>query len=75
MADPFKMVIFIVAIYAAVSFAKMMYRDKQLSREGTGEAADDQVTQKIAALEERIRVLETIVTDDRHALKREIDQL
>ncbi|MFK7887764.1 MAG: hypothetical protein AB8G16_12970 [Gammaproteobacteria bacterium] len=74
MADPFKMVIAIVAIYAAVSFAKMMYRDKELSRSDTGQA-DDHVVQKIAALEERIRVLETIVTDDRHALKREIDQL
>lgn len=74
MADPFKMVVAIVAIYAAVSFAKMMYRDKQLSRE-VDDQADSNVTQQIAALEERIRVLETIVTDDRHALKREIDRL
>jgi hypothetical protein len=74
MADPFKMVIAIVAIAAAVSYAKMVYRDKQLARDSANQT-DDRVDEKIAALEERIRVLETIVTDKSHALKREIDRL
>lgn len=74
MPDPFKMIVAIVAITAALSYAKMVYRDKQLARESANQT-DDNVNQKIAALEERIRVLETIVTDESHALKREIDRL
>lgn len=35
----------------------------------------DAMLEKIDALEERIRVLERIVTDGKHDLKREIDQL
>ena len=36
---------------------------------------DDDTAERIDGLEERIKVLERVITDDRHSLKREIDGL
>lgn len=73
MGDPFRMVILIVLIAGAVKVAKMYYRDRQESR--AAPEFDNTVTRKIDELEERVRVLEAIVTDKRHDLRREIDSL
>lgn len=73
MADPFKMVIMIVLIGGMVSIAKLYYGDKARRRDEP--EANDVVNHKIRALEERVKVLETIVTDERQQLRREIDGL
>ncbi len=73
MADPFKMVIMIVLIVGMVRIAKLYYGDKARRQEEP--ESNDVVNHKIRALEERVKVLETIVTDERHQLRREIDSL
>ncbi|RZV45921.1 MAG: hypothetical protein EX258_10170 [Sphingomonadaceae bacterium] len=73
MADPFRMVILIVLIAGAVKVANMYFRDRRENR--AVPEIDESVTRQIHELEERVRVLETIVTDKRHDLRREIDSL
>ena len=73
MADPFKMVIAIVLIVCAVKVARMYFRDQHERR--ARPEVDDTVARQIESLEERVRVLETIVTDKRYDLKRQIDRL
>lgn len=73
MADPFKMVILIMLILGGVKVAKMYYRDRQESR--ATPQLDESVARQIQSLEERVKVLEAIVTDKRHDLRREIDSL
>jgi hypothetical protein len=68
------MVILIVLIAGAVKVARMYYRDRQEARGATPQI-DENIASQIHALEERVRVLETIVTDKRHDLRREIDSL
>ena len=73
MADPFKMVIAIVALTVAVKIAKLYFEDRR--RQLQKPEPDESTVRKIVALEERIKVLEAIVTDDRTQLRREIDSL
>ncbi|MFK8015468.1 MAG: hypothetical protein AB8G17_08500 [Gammaproteobacteria bacterium] len=73
MADPFKMVIFIVLIGGIVQIAKYIRDDRERLR--AAREPDEGTTRQIVALEERIKVLEAIVTDDRTQLRREIDSL
>lgn len=73
MRDPFFMVVAIVFIVGAVSVAKAYLKSRHMREENTG---PDEFTQRqIEQLEERVRVLETIVTDKKHDLRREIDSL
>ena len=73
MNNPFTMIIAVVLIGGMVEIARLYYKNRRLEREVP---QPDELTQrKIAQLEERIRVLETIVTDKRHDLRSEIDRL
>lgn len=73
MNNPFSMIIIAVIVFGFVEVVRLYYKNRRLERE---KPQPDQLTQrKIAQLEERVRVLETIVTDRRHDLKREIDGL
>ncbi len=73
MADPFKMIIMVVLIGGMVSIAKLYYADRERRQDEPD--VNDVVNHKIRALEERVKVLETIVTDKRQQLRREIDGL
>ena len=66
----------IVAIVAIVIGAETWRKiaTERARRERDGEEASD-LRAQIDALEERIRVLERIVTEDRHDLRREIRNL
>lgn len=73
MNSPFTMVAVIIAVVGVVQIARMYFTNRRVQIEA---GRPDELTQrKLAQLEERVRVLETIVTDQRHDLKREIDGL
>lgn len=66
----------IVAIVAIVMVAQTMQRFARVRSQSKSDDADAQVTQeRIDALEERIRVLERIVTEDKRDLRSEINRL
>lgn len=66
----------IVAIVAIVMVAQTMQRFARAKSQSKSDDADARVTQeRIDALEERIRVLERIVTEDKRDLRSEINRL
>lgn len=69
----FTFVVCIVAIGGATSIITQ-YLKTRADREGKGGHLDETLSQ-LEALEERIRVLERIVTEKKFDLKREIDKL
>ncbi|MEM6640758.1 MAG: hypothetical protein AAF610_12755 [Pseudomonadota bacterium] len=72
-STPFPMIMLAILVGGTVELTRMYYKNRRLERE---KPQPDELTQrKLSQLEERVRVLEAIVTDGRHDLKREIDQL
>lgn len=69
---PFEMVAIIVVVSVGASTLQtwIKSRDKQLKYK-----ADPNVDAKLQALEERVQVLEELVTDQKHRLRSEFDQL
>jgi putative cell wall-binding protein len=68
--------IFVLSIIAIVMFASVMrsrFRGRPKKTESDAEL--DSALEKIEQLEERIRVLERIITENRYDLKKEIDAL
>jgi hypothetical protein len=63
----------IVAIVMIADTIKKVARAKASKRVGDKEA--EEMLARIDTLEERIRVLERIVTEDKHDLRREISRL
>jgi hypothetical protein len=74
--SPFAMVVAIVAIV----FGTKVWRTHLLTRERSGRSsADDALIAslegQVARLQERVGVLEKLVTDDERSLERELDRL
>lgn len=68
--------IFVVCIVAIVSIADTVQKYMKLQNEKRGsDAVADEALQQIEQLEERIRVLERIVTENKYDLKQEINRL
>ena len=67
-------VVMIVLIACATSVV-MEYLKNQRKKSATDDVASSDTTAQLDALEERIRVLERIVTENKFDLKREIDKL
>lgn len=66
----------IFAIVAVVMIADTIQKvAKAKAQKRTGDAELDGMLARIDELEERIRVLERIVTEDKHDLRREISSL
>ena len=66
----------IVAIVAIVMGADTIQKvAKARAQRKINDAESGELLSRIDALEERIRVLERIVTEDKHDLRREIDRL
>lgn len=67
---------FVLLLVAIVSFAKIIqsYIERKQEKDTSGEDIEETLA-RIDALEERIRVLERIITENRYDLKREIDSL
>ncbi len=71
--NTFFFVVCIVAIVMTADTIQKIYKVRA-QKESDG-ARDDEAQQQLDALEERIRVLERIVTEDKHDLRREINRL
>jgi hypothetical protein len=68
--------IFVLSIISIVMFASVMHtRYKHRRHEPDKNPELDDTLDKIDQLEERIRVLERIITENRYDLKKEIDSL
>jgi hypothetical protein len=68
--------VFVLAIIAIVMCAQVMRsRFKHKSKKPEDDPELENTLQKIEQLEERIRVLERIVTENRYDLRKEIDSL
>ena len=70
--SPFSMVVAIVFIACFFGFLKS-YLDSRKQEVDTDELAE--TNERLARMEDRIRVLEKIVTDSGSSLRREIDSL
>ena len=68
--------LFIVCIVAIVMTADTIQKYMKLKSKKQESNADiDETLEKMEQLEERIRVLERIITENKYDLKREIDRL
>lgn len=67
-------VVCIVAIVMTAETIKKIYEVRHSSKEEEEEKDSDELV-RLDQLEERIRVLERIVTEDKHDLRREINRL
>ena len=66
-------VVMIAETVRSVSKAKVVAQAK--AQKGASDEVTNEMAQRIDELEERIRVLERIVTEDKHDLRREISNL
>lgn len=74
--NPFEFVIAIIAIVFIYKLVSMRINHRHLLNvRGTDDADRAAWQQKLDQLEERVKVLERIVTDDKYDLKRQIEEL
>ena len=74
--DPFQMVVVIVAIVFGTKAWRDHMRFREMrANERASDADFDRMTQEVARLKERVRVLEKIVTDGDKRLSEEISKL
>lgn len=71
----FEMVVIIVIVGVVSSIIRESIRAKRIAGDSIHKDALDDALDRIDDLEERVRVLERVVTDDRYDLKRQIDDL
>ncbi len=72
MSTMFYVVCIVAVVFAADSYQKYLKMKHEKSK---NDPEVEESLKKIAMLEERIRVLERIVTENKHDLGREIDSL
>nr|WP_321442312.1 hypothetical protein [uncultured Hyphomonas sp.] len=74
--DPFQMVVVIVAIVFGTKAWRDHMRFKEMrANDRASDVEFDRMTQEVARLKERVRVLEKIVTDGDKRLSEEISRL
>lgn len=74
--NPFEFVIIIIVLSMIGSAIRNHYRAKEFRRSQEADDADARETlDRLSKLEERIRVLERIVTDDRYELRQRFKDL
>ena len=73
MNNIFTFVILIITVVSIAEVAKLCLKQRQAKPESNEEL--EEALSKFEDLEERIRVLERIVTENRYDLKKEIDDL
>ncbi|MBB4210595.1 hypothetical protein EV659_102256 [Rhodothalassium salexigens DSM 2132] len=69
------MVVVIVAIALAAGGLEALLKHREKMAKVAAQRGDSQTANRIAALEDRVRTLERIVTDRGHNLRDEIDSL
>lgn len=70
--NPFEMVVLIVALVMVGKFLQTVVEKRHQKPDGMGDPARDE---RLANLEERVRVLERIVTDSGYDLRRQFRDL
>jgi hypothetical protein len=73
--NPFEFVITIIALSFGYKLIVSWMRGREQSRSNSDESANAALVQRLGELEERVRVLERIVTDDRFELKQQFKDL
>ena len=73
--NPFEFVITIIALGLGYKLLVSWMRSRELSRSSSDESANAALVQRLGELEERVRVLERIVTDERFELKQQFKDL
>lgn len=74
--NPFEFVIAIIVISFVYSLISTWLRQRgKVAKHSAAESANHELLDRLARAEERIRVLERIVTDERWDLKRQFDDL
>lgn len=73
--NPFEMVVIIVIVAIGGGIIREHLRAKRLAGGSAHRDTLDDALDRIEDLEERVRVLERVVTDDGYDLKRQIDDL
>jgi hypothetical protein len=73
--NPFEFVLAIIVIVMVAQTVQKIYAIRAEKRGHDDGAEVDDAHAKLDALEERIRVLERIITENRYDLRREIDKL
>ena len=73
--NPFEFVITIIALSFGYKLIVSWMRSREQSRSNSDESANAALVQRLGELEERVRVLERIVTDDRFELKQQFKDL
>lgn len=68
---------FVLALVAIVMVARIVqsYLERKQEKKGDSEGEIEETLARIDTLEERVRVLERIITENRYDLKRQIDSL
>jgi hypothetical protein len=64
-----------VVVWGVTEIVKMALEHRKLGKKAVQDAERGEMEAKIAALEERIKVLEAIVTDQSYDLKKKINAL
>lgn len=72
--NPFEFVLAIIVIVIGAQTVQKIYRIRAEHKPVNDDEAED-AHAKLDALEERIRVLERIITENKYDLRREIDKL
>jgi hypothetical protein len=67
-------VVLIVAVVVTADTVQKIYKMRHEERAANDDTTDEEL-ERLSQLEERIRVLERIVTEDKHDLRREINRL
>ncbi len=70
---PFDFVLLIIALVFAYKLGDQVVKHRLTQR--TAEEPNSELLRKLAEVEERVRVLERIVTDERYDLKRQFKDL
>lgn len=74
MNSPFTMVFFIVVVVILADLIKSWIK-RDGKKDGANEEVVEETMSRLDVLEERIQVLERIVTENRYDLKKQIDNL
>src|SRR5262249_215786 len=73
--NPFEFVITIILIPFVYKLVSMWIRSREHRRTAADESVNSDLLQRLGQLEERVRVLERIVTDERFELKQQFKDL
>ena len=73
--NPFEFVVVVIALSFGYKLVAAWMRNREQFRSSSNDSANSALVQRLEQLEERVRVLERIVTDERFDLKQQFKDL